>query len=309
VFATILGALPRPPDAATPEDAVHEVLARQEVLDLEPLTDGGLGRPDAATLVERLRSQEATGLVDAWQNATSVASRTVKAVVPGPYSLASGEPKAAVALAEALNEELRALAAAGAPMIEVEEPGAVRIGDDDAARTAFRDAQRRLTDGVTGTHLSLTIGGGNADAAGAATFLDAPYASYAFDLRAGPDNWRLIAEIPGDRGIICGALSPLAGSDDGPELLVWAAHYAASTGGRGLDRVGLANAPGLQHLDWPTVERKLVRLADAARLAARENTQELARVLDPRAISARSAAAGRFVPRPRRRSPGKPPPG
>jgi hypothetical protein len=164
----------------------------------------------------------------------------------------------------------------------------------------FREAHRRLTHGLEGIHLSLSIVGGNADAAGAATILDGAYASFAFDLIAGPDNWRLIADVPGDRGVICGALSPLAGSDDGPELLVWAAHYAASIGRRGLDRVGLANAPGLDRLTWDVVERKLDRLGRAARLAGREHRDELAEALDPRAINTRSAAAGRFVPRPRR---------
>ena len=66
--------------------------------------------------------------------------------------------------------------------------------------------------------------GGNADTAGAATFFDLPYASYAFDLIAGPDNWRLITSAPRDRGIVCGAMSPAAGGDERPETLVWAAH-------------------------------------------------------------------------------------
>jgi methionine synthase II (cobalamin-independent) len=304
VFATILGPLPRPADATADDDAVRDVLARQELAGLELLTDGGIGRPPATEIVRRLLAGESAGFLDAWQLATGATTRAVKAVIPGPVTLGGGDDRRTLALAEALNREAQALASAGAPLIEIEEPGTVAI-DDDAARDRFRRAHRRLTEGLEGTHLSLAVGGGNGDRAGVATFLAAPYASYAFDLRAGPDNWRLIAELPGDRGIVCGALSPLPGSDDGPELLVWAAHYAASTGGRGLDRVGLANAVGLDGCDWPTLDRKLVRLADAARLAARENTAELARALDPRAINIRSAAAGRFVPR--RRRPGDAP--
>ena len=131
---------------------------------------------------------------------------------------------------------------------------------------------------------------------------DLPFASYAFDLIAGPDNWRLIAQAPGDRGIICGALDPSAGSADRPETLVWAAHYAASTGGRGLDRVGLANASSLAGLTRERARAKLVALAEAARLAALQDPKELAASLDPRAVDIRSAALGAYDPNaPRRR--------
>ena len=101
-----------------------------------------------------------------------------------------------LALAEALAQELRALADAGCALIEVVEDAAVLIGDDPAERRLFRNAQRRLLDGMDGVHCSLAIRGGNADTAGADTILDAPYSSYLFDLCAGPDNWRLIVDVP-----------------------------------------------------------------------------------------------------------------
>jgi methionine synthase II (cobalamin-independent) len=298
VFATVLGALQRPPAAVGDDDAVRAILAIQDAAGLEPLTDGGRWRGDADPLVERLLGGKGAGAgaVEAWRFAVSCTERAVKAVLPGPFSLAPGDEPRAMALAEAINEEARALVAAGAPLIEIEEPAAATIGEDERARSRFREVHRRLTAGLEGTHLTLAIVGGNADRAGATTFLDAPYSSYAFDLRAGPDNWRLVADIPADRGVICGALSPLPGSDDGPELLVWAAHYASSTGRRGLERVGLANAPGLDALDVATLQRKLNRLGEAARLAASQGSGELAEALDPRAINIRSAAAGRFVP-------------
>jgi len=200
---------------------------------------------------------------------------------------------------ERLREVVLALAAAGCPLVEIEEPAAIRIGDDDAERMQFRDAHRRLTDGLAGlVHLSLVVTGGNADVAGAATFFDLPYASYAFDLIAGPDNWRLIAAAPGDRGIVCGALDPSETSSDGPETLVWAAHYAASTGGRGLDRVGLANASSLVALDRQRAAAKLALVAEASRIASAATPEELSRLLDPRAVDPRTAALGRRQPRP-----------
>jgi hypothetical protein len=195
---------------------------------------------------------------------------------------------------------LRDLAAAGCPFIEVHEPLATTIGTDPAERALFREAHLQLLDGLDGSHLSLAVTGGNADAAGIETILAAPYASLAVDLIAGPDNWRLVVATPGDRGIVCGALPAEAGTEDGPELLLWAAAYAASTAGRGRQRVGLATASSLAHLPWDVAIRKLERLGEAARIADLPD-DELIRSLDPRAVSSRSAALGRVEPRPSRR--------
>ncbi len=324
MFATLLGALPRPPLSGRPEvvaasgaaldtfdalepglrrladdEAVSEALMAQQRAGLEPLTDGGLRR--------RSRSGAMTSVAIDWAFAAAGSSRAVKQALPGPYSLgwsvdgsgngsAAARRRATLAQAEALNAEAHALRAAGCPLVEIDERAAVRIGDHAPERQLFTDAHRRLTDGLADLHLSLALSGGNADTAGASTFFDLPYASYALDLIAGPDNWRLVTAAPADRGIVCGALGPGEHDDDGPELLVWAAHYAASAKGRGLARVGLANGPGLELGSWAAAERKFVRLADAARIAALESAEELAQALDPRAVNSRSAAFGRAVP-------------
>ena len=294
MFATLLGALPMPPTAQGADDAaVRAAVEAQERAGIELLSDGGLRRdgPDA---------------VADWRFAAGLTDRPVKKTLRGPYTAAdrvagtSARERGTIARAEALRAQVLALRDAGCTFVEIDEPAAVDIGADDRERRLFVEAHRRLTDGVSGTHLSLALTGGNADTAGPATFFDLPYASYALDLIAGPDNWRLVTSAPHDRGIVCGALSPSADGDDGPEVLVWAAHYAAS--GRGLDRVGLANAPGLEALPWEAAIEKLRRLADAARIAGLASADELAAALDPRAVSSRSAALGRAVPpRPRRR--------
>jgi hypothetical protein len=104
---------------------------------------------------------------------------------------------------------------------------------------------------------------------------------------------------------VAGALAARAGSDDGPELLVWAAHYAASIAGRGLDRVGLATADSLAALPWGVAVAKMERLAAAAGIAANRSFADIAPHLDPRAAGMKSAALGRCVPprRGRRREP------
>ena len=122
-----------------------------------------------------------------------------------------------------------------------------------------------------------------------ATFFDLPYASYAFDLIAGPDNWRLIAPGAGrSRDHLRRARARPPAADETREVLIWAAHYAASTKGRGLERVGLANAPSAPGAPRPTrpeVLRRLGIVAEASRLAAVEPRRGARRACSIRARS------------------------
>jgi methionine synthase II (cobalamin-independent) len=292
VFATTLGGLPRPslPDTATIDDLVEAVVLAQETAGLEPITDGGLRGEDE--------------LARGWMATQRLTDRSVKQALTGPYTSGrttrgSADERTAATLARAatLNLALRELAAAGCPCIEIHEPAAVSIGSDPGERALFREAHLRLLHGVDGVHRSLALTGGNADLAGIETLLAAPYESLAVDLIAGPDNWRLVVATPGDRGVVLGALPAAAGSDDGPETLLWAVDYAASTGGRGRTRIGLATASSLGHLGWDVALRKLERLGEAARLADRPRAERF-EALDPRGVSSRSAALGRVDPSP-----------
>lgn len=285
MFATLLGPLPRPAlaDDAAPEALLDAVLDVQVRHGIEPLTDGGWPlTPDDP--------------VAAWRSTSARVDGLVKAVVPGPFTSGSS--------GRAERRWLVALADAGCRWIEVHEPGATGIGGDAEARARFAGLHRDLTAGLDEVHLSLAVTGGNADTAGIETILAGAYASLAVDLVDGPDNWRLVVDVPGDRGVVCGALSTRPGSDDGPELLLWAAGYAASTGGRGVSRVGLATAGSLAGLTWEEAATKIRRLGEAERLATAPR-DERAAAIDPRAIDKRSAALGRYVPhrdRPRKRT-------
>ena len=293
MFATLIGAYPAAPHEFPADDAVRDVVEELADAGLEPITDGR-GPERAASLddVERI--------VAAWQYAASVTDRAVKQALVGPYTLARGAAagSGSVAAVEAIRATIEALAAAGCALIEIEEAAAVDVGNDAGERRRFGDALRTVTAGMgDAVHLSLVLTGGNVDAIGAATIYDLPFSSYAFDLIAGPDNWRLIAEAPADRGIVCGALDPSAGGADRPEVLIWAAHYAASIKGRGLVRVGLANASSLAGLSRERARAKVEVLAWAAHLAATASPDELAAALDPRAVDIRSAALGKYAPR------------
>lgn len=283
MFATLLGPLPRPPleaDAA-PEAVLDVCLAVQVEHGLDPLVDAGWPAAPGADIVAN------------WRAAASRVDRLVKAVVAGPLS--SGRDPVAV------RAEVVALADAGCRWIEVHEPAAASIGADPDARRRCADDHVALTaDLGPDAHLSLAIIGGSAAAAGIATILAGAYQSLAVDLIAGPDNWDLVVDVPGDRGIVCGALSNQPGSADGPETLLWAAGYAASTGGRGMARVGLATSGSLGELSWDAAATKVRRLGEAARLVDASPDDRRAAV-DPRAIDIRSAALGRSLA-PRRRS-------
>ena len=74
MFATLLGALPRPPldpDALTAA-LVEAAIGAQEAAGLEPLTDGGSARRE--------------GILEAWQLAAGFTDRAVKQAVLGPYT-------------------------------------------------------------------------------------------------------------------------------------------------------------------------------------------------------------------------------
>ena len=291
MFGTLLGALPRPslPDDADPAAILDAVLALQIDHGLEPLTDAGW------SLVPDDR-------VAGWRATAARTDRLVKAVITGPYT-AGTETGASVDRWRATLEDL---AAAGCRYVEIAEPAAVRIGSHPVERTRFRDLHDRLLDGLhdrADLHLSLAITGGSAHEAGAETILEPPYQSLAVDLIDGPDAWYLVRATPSLRGVICGTLSPHPGSDDSPEVLLWAAAYAASSGvgggARGPARVGLATAGSFARLSWSAAARKVERLGRAVQLASLPAKDALA-AMDPRAVDIRSAAMGRYQPRPPR---------
>ena len=280
MFATLLGPLPRPPlpDDASRDALLDMCLGLQAEHGLEPGTDAGWPLSE--------------DVVASWRTTSARADRLVKAVVAGPIT--SGRDAVTV------RDTVLALADAGCRWIEVAEPAAASIGSDPDARARFAAAHVALTHDVgADVHLTLAITGGSADTAGIDVILAGAYASLAVDLIDGPDNWRLAVAVPPERGVICGALSAHAGSDDGPEMLLWAARYAAGSKGRGMARVGLATSGSMADLTWDEAATKVRRLGEAVRIATLP-VDEQRRSIDPRAVDIRSAGLGRVEPAPRR---------
>ncbi len=270
--------------------AVHA----QETAGLDLVTDGQVRWPDLGAVVLRAIEAGDIGvdgrLAHAWRSTAALTERTVAQVIPGPYSLgrrvtegqdATARTEFTLELAERLRTQLGSLAEAGCSMVQVEEPAAVAIGDDDAERELFATAQSRLLADDPAIHTMLVIQGGSAWEAGDETILSAPYRSYLFDLIAGPDNWYLVRAVPGDRGVVCAALTAPSAEDQAP-ILDWAARYAASANGRGPDRVGLTNASPLDGLTADAAQAALTTLARAAHVAVLPPVDAVAEGLDPR---------------------------
>jgi methionine synthase II (cobalamin-independent) len=314
MFATLAGSYPRPAEVP-PARALGVVLVAQADAGLGLLSDGIVHRSD-----------DPSTLVKAWTAARDAAAADgiglpVKLAVAGPWARVAppagtprppssaadapdGQASAALSAAATLAAALAAVIAAGCPVIEIHEPVATLPGGAGAG-TAFAAAHRLLLAGLPAeAHATLAITGGDAEAMGAEALFGLPYRSYLFDLVAGPDSWRTIARAPGDRGIIVGVADATGRRSPGLEEVAWAASYAASLGGRGLARVGLAPSGGLDGLDPARAQALIGLLGEAARLLAGD-PEELQRRFDPRAVDLRSAARGEYRPDPRGRPRGR----
>ena len=283
-------------DAAT-DRLVAELVGAQVDAGIELVTDGQVRWHDLTrAMVAAIDGRSSDGspaslLTSAWRSTAALTDHPVAQALPGPYTLSRRAGKGSAAarrsrtleLAAILGEVLRALAEAGCPVVVVEEPDAARIGTNAGERRLFAEAHVRLLEPVPDLHAMLAIPGGSAADAGADAIFGAPYHSHLFDLIAGPDDWALVRAAPPERGIVCAALR--AGSqttDDQAPVLVWAANYAASTGLRGLRRVGLANATPLRTLARDETFAAIRALGRAAALAAMTPEDAIAAGLDPR---------------------------
>lgn len=293
MFATLAGGYPWPP--GPPEAGLAAAVGDQVDAGLGLLADG---RVHAAP-------ETPVSLVAAWQATRDAAAARapgmpVKIAVAGPWS--AGGPEGAVGAARRLHESLVALGEAGCPVVEVHEPAPV-LPADDAGRAAFAEAHTTLLTGLPEElHASLAITGGDAVGLGAEVLFAAPYRSHLFDLLDGPDGWRLVAVAPGERGIVVGVGDASGRRRTRLEDVVWAASYAASTGGRGMERIGVSPSGSLAGLSIDRARAVLALLGEAADAVAGGRDEVLAR-LDPRAIDARTAALGQYRPA-RRRVPG-----
>jgi len=329
MFATLASGYPRPalPDDTPGDEVVRVLVAELEAAGLQFLSDGDVRRADAlGGLASHLQGFEIgdqapfldTGrvyrrpralheprwdgaiYVREWQAAAGASELPVKQSLVGPYTLGRlSDPgpltreRLTMALADALGHELRALLAAGCPLIQINEDAAVLIGADPAEHQIFKAAHRRLLNSVDGAHLTLAVPSGSIVAIPPRVFYDAPYLSYLADVTTAPENWSLLGAAPGGRGLICGVADARTDAADDREFMAWAGLYAAAMSGRGGDRVGLAPTGSLGSLAREAALAKIAALAEVAadthaRIAAEPG------LLDPGALAQEGVARGFF---------------
>jgi 5-methyltetrahydropteroyltriglutamate--homocysteine methyltransferase len=285
---------------AAEEDLTREVLAEQADAGVDLVTDGQIRWDDPITrIAEGLEGFAVSGLVRFFDNntyfrqpvvkgpvrrtapilvgefdfAAAHSPRPVKAVLCGPYTLASlsvdehygDRGKLLRDLAAALRDEARDLAAAGATVIQFDEPALARVpGQPPGDLGAFAEVAPTLIDGVDATTVLATYFGDVA-AQGSALF-DLPFDGFGLDFVAGPHNGELVPELPGDKVLQAGIADGRATRLETVEELAGRVNDLAEL--VSLERLWIAPSCGLEFLPREAAQRKLRRLGEVKEAVA-----------------------------------------
>ena len=155
-----------------------------------------------------------------------------------------------------------------------------------AAEPTSRDHLAERMAALAGVHRALLPVGGNLVGMARDEWLQIPAESLVINPIRDPESWRAAATWPGDRGLIL-ALVPAPGDEDPEpvEILLWAVRYAASLGGRGLDRVAVAGMlPITKGAPDPAEAEKRIALLERLVELSAANEETLRAELDPRAF-------------------------
>jgi hypothetical protein len=135
-------------------------------------------------------------------------------------------------------------------------------------------------------HRALLPVGGNLVGMSHEEWLQIPAESLVINPIRDPESWRAAATWPGDRGLILALVPPPGDEAAEPvEILLWAVRYAASLGGRGLDRVAVAGMLPITKTapDSAEAEKRIALLERLVELSA-ANEETLRAELDSRAF-------------------------
>ncbi|MFZ0215859.1 MAG: hypothetical protein WAM30_07930 [Candidatus Dormiibacterota bacterium] len=287
-----------PADVRDAEDeATIAAITEQETAGLDLVTDGQIRWQDPITRLARglqgftigglvrwfetntyYRQPVAVGAIR-WEEpillsdlrfAQQHATRPVKAVITGPYTLATlsdtearGHRVVTLEAARALNQELRALAGAGPAWLQIDEPAitanpSVRYPRDLGL---FREAMAALTDGVPGP-LALRLYHGSAEDLG--DLLGSPFQLIGLDLVQGARSWALLDGWPAGVGLDLGIVDARNVHPERAESLAEAVRRGrAAVGSEGVLHV--SPSCGLEFLPRDAARRKLSLVVAAAR--------------------------------------------
>ena len=286
--------------AATPDDLkkaqddlVTEVIKEQEAAGIDLVTDGHARWDDILTPFARTISGfEIGGLlrwfdnnvyyrrpvctgplewggpssVAAFQFAQSVASRPVKAVIPGPVTFArmsidehyGDHEDFTLAIARVVAQEVSELEAAGATVIQIDEPALLGAPEDlDLAHNALYLITSELRDAET----ILATYFGDAKRLGPELF-GIRVDGFGFDLISGPENLQLIRELPPEKRLQAGIVDARNTKLEDTDSLAREIEELCGLVGEKYLRV--SPSAGLEFLPRDKARAKLERLAAAA---------------------------------------------
>jgi 5-methyltetrahydropteroyltriglutamate--homocysteine methyltransferase len=272
-----------------------DVISEQIEAGIDVITDGQVRWDDDQTYVARnfkgveigglqryldtntyYRQPEITGdiksgkpvLAGDWKFAQSKSNKPVKAIVPGPYTLAAlsldkhynSRAKAALAYAAALRGEVDALVEAGCKHVQVNDPVIVFNKGDSAI---FADAITKLLGGVKGAETGVYTWFG--DCAGILEGMqELPVDVIGLDFVSGKANWDVLKGLKfGKRlgfGIIDGRNTRLESARDIADAIKRVSALVPA------ERLYVNPSCGLEYVPRETAFDKLKVLAEGARL-------------------------------------------
>lgn len=290
------GQLDEPGLRAVEDEVTKEAIADQIEAGIDLVTDGQIRWEDGQThFARRLRGFSINGLqryfdtnvyfrepvaegavewtspiiVQEFAFARDHSPRPVKAVITGPFTLAklsrnTHYPSFTAyvgALAEALNAELRALAGAGASVLQVDEPA---LCQHKGEYPLFADAMRTLVEGVTSKTILCTYFG---DVRGVyPQILELPFDVIGLDFVAGHRNWDVVRSAPFTKDLQFGLLDARNTRIETPEEIVAAVRRMTAI--LPPERMMLAPSAGLEFLPHGVARKKLRALVEGAHAAA-----------------------------------------
>ena len=281
---------------AAQDELARSIIKEQEDAGIDIVTDGHARWEDILTPFARhiggfeiggllrwfdnntyFRRPIATGKVD-WRGPSTIedfkfaqaaTDRTVKAVIPGPITFArlsideyyTDHEKYVEALAKVLAQEAFELEAAGAKLIQIDEPALLDAPEDlELAQRTIGIITSELKKDETKTILATYFG--DAKRLGNELF-DINVDGYGFDLIAGPENRNLIEQLPDDKLVQAGIV-------DARNTKLESVDELRSTIGALVDTVGedrllISPSAGLEFLPREKARAKLQLLGEAAK--------------------------------------------
>lgn len=277
--------------------AIRDAVALQERIGLDVLVDGQLDRSDMIThFAERLEGMELLGLVrcfdnryyrrprivgdverpgpitvEGWKTASAVASKPVKAVLTGPYTLMAWSwdehyatrRACCEALAAVVRAEVEDLLAAGAREIQIDEPA---LGSRAAETDLAVEALAQVTAGLRGRVRTWVQSGYGDPAALLERLFALPVDGLLLELaNCGGEGLAALGDLPGDKLLAAGVIDVARAEVETPAVV--AARVERLLAHVPAERLWLAPDAGLRGLEPAVAEAKLEALVAAAAAA------------------------------------------